>query len=135
MPKLRALSEGSSARRKPAKKKSPTAQVDLTAYRLRAIRILEEVRQLADRSGPDVALARLASLLKDLVEDIRSVNPEPTEELANLAGYHYDLAHVYSEGIDTSDVERFWMDGLELLTAFAEGKPVAHREDFWKAKP
>jgi Ca-activated chloride channel family protein len=128
-------------RREEAKADSPTPApepVDLTAYRRRAVDLLEPFKNGSGLTSSQRLheLGVLAVGLKALIEDLTSVGAAP-EEVRPLQLLLADLTALLGQpSPDEAAVEKMWVQAEEVLRVFAgvpaEAPVASRREGFWK---
>ena len=115
-----------------------TIEIDLAAYRKRA---LEQLHQLQGTAGADAAdrltqLGMLSVQLAALIEDLKSVGAsgQDVQPLEDLLKELHDLAS--KKLPDEKLVAQLWTRAEQVLREFSGGanptSPVARREGFWK---
>jgi Ca-activated chloride channel family protein len=93
---------------------------DLTAYRQRALRMLDELRWTCVNTDAAAALATLMPQLASLVEDLRSIGASE-EEFAPLRTLLDALREMYLLGLQQERAAELWAQAESVLTEFAKG--------------
>jgi Ca-activated chloride channel family protein len=121
-----------------AEKEPQSPTLDLSAYRRRAVDLLEPINSGSPLSGPRRLreLGVLAVSLKALIEDLTSVGAPPLE-LRPLQTLLADLTALLEQtSPDEAEVEKLWAQAEEVLRVFAgvpaEAPVAGRREGFWK---
>lgn len=110
----------------------PSEPFDLTAYRRRALEMLQQL-QAAGASDRLHALGILSMQLIALLEDLKSVGVDKST-IQLLEELHDELRQVLDQSAATSaDLEKLWIHCEEVLQQFGKADvTVSRSEGFWK---